>query len=131
MDQPIGNNNVMYIPASIGELIDKITILEIKMAHMTDRKLENVERELKYLREVYAENSLDVAIDLIKNLKSVNMRLWDIEDRIRLKESQGQFDDDFIKLARSVYIENDKRSCLKKEINNKYSSGIIEEKSYA
>ena len=131
MSQKIKNRKIAYIPVSIGELIDKITILEIKRIHLSGKKLKNVERELEYLTNVYAENSLNVDNELISDLKSVNMKLWNIEDGIRLKEAQSQFDDDFICLARSVYIENDKRSDLKKEINNIYNSEIVEEKSYS
>ena len=130
MNQSTKNSTVAYIPVSIGELIDKITILEIKMNHMSDEKLMNVKKELEYLENVYVENSIDVNIGLINDLKNVNIKLWDIEDRIRLKEAKEQFDNDFINLARSVYIENDKRSKLKKEINNIYNSEIVEEKSY-
>ena len=131
MNQTIKNKKIAYIPVSIGELIDKITILEIKLINMSGKKLKNVERELEYLNQVYVENSLNVDHELVNDLKSINMKLWDIEDRIRLKEAQSQFDDDFIGLARSVYIENDKRSSLKKEINSVYNSEIIEEKSYS
>tara|TARA_B100000886_G_C20051796_1_gene338053 strand:- start:35 stop:439 length:405 start_codon:yes stop_codon:yes gene_type:complete len=131
MNQSTKNSTVAYIPVSIGELIDKITILEIKMNHMSDEKLMNVKKELEYLENVYVENSIDVNIGLINDLKNVNIKLWDIEDRIRLKEAKEQFDNDFINLARSVYIENDKRSKLKKEINNIYNSEIVEEKSYS
>ena len=131
MSQKIKNRKIAYIPVSIGELIDKITILEIKRIHLSGKKQKNVERELEYLTNVYAENSLNVDNELISDLKSVNMKLWNIEDGIRLKEAQSQFDDDFICLARSVYIENDKRSDLKKEINNIYNSEIVEEKSYS
>ena len=131
MNQTIENKKTVYIPVSIGELIDKITILEIKLTNMSGKKLTNVERELEYLNQVYVENSLNVDHELVNDLKSINMKLWNIEDRIRLKEAQSQFDDDFIGLARSVYIENDKRSNLKKEINSIYNSEIIEEKSYS
>ena len=130
MNQSKKNNTVMLVPVSIGELIDKISILEIKMTHMKDEKLKNVETELKYLRKVVEENLLDIDIKLIAKLKNINIKIWDIEDKIRLKEIQGKFDNDFIQLARSVYIENDKRSNVKKEINYMYNSELIEEKSY-
>ena len=130
MNQSKKNNTVMLVPVSIGELIDKISILEIKMSHMNDEKLKNVETELKYLRKVVQENLLDIDNKLIAKLKNINMKIWDIEDKIRLKEVQGKFDDDFIQLARSVYIENDKRSNVKKEINYIYNSELVEEKSY-
>ena len=130
MTQSKENNTVMLIPVSVGELIDKISILEIKMTHMKDEKLKNVETELKYLRKVVEENSLDIDIKLIAKLKNINLKIWDTEDKIRLKEMQGNFDNDFIQLARTVYIENDKRSNVKKEINYIYNSELIEEKSY-
>tara|TARA_B100001250_G_scaffold226427_1_gene194275 strand:+ start:483 stop:878 length:396 start_codon:yes stop_codon:yes gene_type:complete len=130
MNKSDENTTAMLIPVSIGELMDKISILEIKMAHMKDQKLKNVEKELKYLRKVVEENLLDIDIKLINELKNVNKALWDIEDKIRLKESQEKFDSDFIQLARSVYIQNDKRSNIKKEINCIYNSELTEEKSY-
>ena len=76
------------------------------------------------------DKKLEINIDLIKNLKKVNKKLWEIEDNIRIKESNQEFDEEFIKLARSVYIENDKRASIKKEINQKYNSELVEEKSY-
>ena len=124
------NTDIILIPVSIGELIDKISILEIKMAHMKDKKRNNVQKELLYLRKVLEDNSLDIDLKLITDLKNINIKLWDIEDKIRLKESKEEFDHEFIQLARSVYIENDRRSNVKKEINYIYNSELIEEKSY-
>ena len=118
-------------PISIGELIDKLTILEIKKEKMKDKKLTNVEIELKYIKEIIEKKDLEVNIILLKNLKKVNMILWEIEDQIRIKESKKEFDKDFIELAISVYKQNDLRSSIKKEINLKYNSEIIEEKSYS
>ena len=117
-------------PVSIGELIDKITILEIKQIHMTGIKLKNVDKELKLLRKILQDENLEIDIDLINNLKEVNKNLWEIEDNIRIKERNQEFDKEFVELARSVYKENDKRASLKKEINQKYNSELIEEKSY-
>ena len=117
-------------PVSLGELIDKITILEIKQIHMTGRKLRNVDRELKLLKKTLQDKNLEIDIDLINNLKEVNNNLWEIEDNIRIKESNQKFDKEFIQLARSVYKENDKRASIKKEINQKYNSELVEEKSY-
>ncbi len=117
-------------PVSFGELIDKITILEIKKVHMTGIKLKNVDKELKLLKYILQNQNLEIDIDLIKNLKEVNNSLWNIEDRIRVKESNQKFDKEFIQLARSVYKENDRRASIKKEINQKYNSELIEEKSY-
>ncbi len=124
------NTTAILIPVSIGELMDKISILEIKMDHMKAQKRKNVEKELNYLRKVVEDNLLEIDIKLINDLKNVNKTLWDIEDKIRLKESKEKFDSDFIQLARSVYIENDKRSNIKKEINRIYKSELTEEKSY-
>ena len=117
-------------PVSLGELIDKITILEIKQIHMTGLKLKNVDKELKLLRKILQDENLEIDIDLINNLKEVNNSLWEIEDNIRIKESNQKFDKEFIQLARSVYKENDKRASIKKEINQKYNSELVEEKSY-
>ncbi len=117
-------------PVSLGELIDKITILEIKQIHMTGIKLKNVEKELKILKNLIQDKNLEIDIDLINNLKEVNKNLWKIEDNIRVKEKNQEFDKEFIELSRSVYKENDKRASLKKEINLKYHSELIEEKSY-
>ena len=117
-------------PVSLGELIDKITILEIKQTHMTGTKLKNVDKELKLLKNILQDTNLKINIDLINNLKGVNNNLWVIEDNIRKKESNQEFDKEFIQLARSVYKENDKRASIKKEINQKYNSDLVEEKSY-
>lgn len=117
-------------PVSLGELIDKITILEIKQTHMTGTKLKNVDKELKLLKNILQDKNLEINIDLINNLKEVNNNLWEIEDNIRIKESNQKFDKEFIQLARSVYKENDKRAFIKKEINQKYNSELVEEKSY-
>jgi len=117
-------------PVSLGELIDKITILEIKQIHMTGTKLKNVDKELKLLKKLLQDKNLEVDIDLINSLKEVNKNLWDIEDNIRIKERNQKFDKEFIQLARSVYKENDKRASIKKEINQKYNSDLVEEKSY-
>ena len=117
-------------PVSIGELIDKITILEIKQIHMTGIKLKNVDKELKLLQNILQDANMEIDIVLINNLKEVNKSLWEIEDKIRIKDSKNEFDQEFIDLAKSVYKENDKRATLKKEINLKYGSFLIEEKSY-
>ena len=118
-------------PVSLGELIDKITILEIKQIHMTGIKLENVNKELKLLKKILQNKNLDIEIDLINSLKEVNNNLWEIEDNIRIKERDQKFNKEFIQLARSVYKQNDKRAAIKKEINEKYNSELIEEKSYS
>ena len=120
----------ILVPISIGELIDKITILEIKQLNMTGIKLKNINKEVKLLKNILQDKKLEIEIDLINNLKEVNKNLWEIEDNIRLKENKQEFDNEFIKLARSVYKENDRRAFLKKEINKKYNSEPVEEKSY-
>ena len=124
------NISEILAPISIGELIDKITILEIKQINMTGIKLKNVDKELKLLRKILQDKNLEIDINLINNLKEVNNKLWEIEDNIRMKESNQNFDKEFIQLARSVYKENDKRASIKKEINQKYNSELVEEKSY-
>ena len=102
-------------PVSLGELIDKITILEIKKIHMTGVKLKNIDKELKLLKEILQAKSLKIDIKLINNLKEINKNLWEIEDNIRIKESHQEFDKEFIQLARSVYKENDRRASIKKK----------------
>ncbi len=124
------NASNILAPVSLGELIDKITILEIKKKNMTGVKLKNVDKELKLLKYILKDTSLEIDFNLINNLKEVNTTLWGIEDKIRTKENAHEFDEEFIKLARSVYKQNDKRSSIKKEINQIYNSDIIEEKSY-
>mgnify|MGYP001219474159 FL=1 len=130
MSSKIKYSSTILAPISIGELIDKITILEIKQIYMTGIKLKNINKELKLLKNILQDKNLEINIDLIKNLKKINKKLWEIEDNIRIKESNQEFDEEFIKLARSVYIENDKRASIKKEINQKYNSDLVEEKSY-
>ena len=117
-------------PVSLGELIDKITILEIKQIHMTGIKLQNVDKEIKLLKYILQDKNLEIDTFLIHKLKEINQNLWNIEDNIRTKESNQDFDKEFIQLARSVYKENDKRASIKKEINQKYNSELVEEKSY-
>ena len=130
MSSKIKYLSTILAPISIGELIDKITILEIKQIYMTGIKLKNINKEMKLLKNILQDKNLEINIDLIKNLKKINNTLWEIEDNIRIKESKQEFDEEFIKLARSVYIENDKRASIKKEINQKYNSDLVEEKSY-
>jgi len=120
----------MNIEVSIGEIVDKLTILRIKKNNITDEgKLFNVITEYDYLYDVVF-NQLKIESDDFYNLLLVNERLWDIEDLIRDKERDKVFDTKFIELARSVYVTNDKRAELKKEINLKYGSLFVEEKSY-
>ena len=121
------------VPVSPGEVLDKITILEIKSERMEDpEKVANVRVELKLLQETWAQNISDddVIRDLHAQLKSINEELWEIEDDIRDKERVKEFDDRFIELARAVYFTNDRRSDVKKKLNLHLGSQIIEEKSY-
>ena len=121
----------IVIPVSLGELIDKITILEIKKEKMKEnQKLININKELESLKKIVVSENLNIDSSLITELKKINNILWEIEDEIRSKEHKKEFDHGFIKLARSVYKENDKRAFIKKEINQKYYSELIEEKSY-
>jgi len=122
----------IFVPISPGELLDKITILRIKSARMTDAaKLANVRTELGDLEKTWREavGAADLADDE-RALQAVNERLWVIEDDIRDKERAQAFDARFIELARSVYIENDERAAIKKRVNVKLGSRIVEEKSY-
>jgi hypothetical protein len=123
----------ILIPVSPGELLDKITILRIKSARIADAgKRANVRLELGLLEKTWRESgcaAADVATEE-RALSQVNERLWDIEDRIRDKEAVQTFDRDFIELARSVYVSNDERAAIKKSINQKLGSRIVEEKSY-
>jgi hypothetical protein len=125
--------SLISVPVSFGELLDKVAILQIKSERMSDAaKLANVRRELDALNDTWsrsAESKIDIA-DLLAALKAVNERLWVIEDDIRIKESKQEFDAEFIALARSVYFENDERARIKRDINVKLGSALVEEKSY-
>lgn len=120
----------MKIEVSNGEIIDKLTIIQIKLERIKDRvKLGNLQKEYKEL--VKTSSSIISTTDpLYEALYQVNCELWDIEDHIRDLERNKDFGSDFISTARAVYIKNDRRSELKREINIKTSSGLIEEKSY-
>ena len=123
----------ILVPVSFGELLDKIAILQIKSERMSDpAKLANVRNELSALEKTWMAHPAaggDI-VELRARLKAVNERLWVIEDDIRLKEKAQQFDEDFVKLARSVYFENDERARIKKDINLALGSTYVEEKSY-
>ena len=119
------------IPVSLGELLDKITILEIKVLHLDGEGLAHVVQELSLLRQVLGGLALPLEQDSYSDLKSVNQSLWTIEDAIRDKERQGQFDAEFVELARQVYVQNDRRAALKRQINQIYGSELCEEKAYA
>jgi len=124
----------LYVPVSLGEVVDKITILEIKNERISDAaKLVNIRKELDMLNEVVAREISDAAklAPLQAKLKAINEELWVIEDDIRDKERSKSFDEEFIRLARSVYVTNDRRAAAKREINEQFGSALIEEKSYA
>jgi hypothetical protein len=125
--------NDVLVPVSPGELLDKITILRIKSARITDpAKVGNVRLELGLLEKTWRDSGCaagNICADE-SALHDVNERLWDVEDRIREKEALQTFDRDFIELARAVYVYNDERAAIKKRVNLALGSRIIEEKSY-
>ena len=125
--------NDVLVPVSPGELLDKITILRIKSARITDpAKVGNVRLELGLLEKTWHDSGCaagNIATEE-RALHDVNERLWDVEDRIREKEAVQTFDRDFIELARAVYVYNDERAAIKKRVNLALGSRIIEEKSY-
>jgi len=122
------------VELAYGELLDKITILQIKSERITDEsKLSNVNKELGLLNDLWKSDNkslVDIS-DEFTALKEINEKIWDIEDSIRDKERVKEFDDKFIELARSVYFSNDKRAEIKRAINLKLGSELIEEKSYS
>lgn len=125
---------ILTIPASAGEVIDKITILEIKLARIADAaKRANVSREHEALAAAWRHAVPDDAplAELLAGLREVNETLWDIEDEIREHERKADFGAEFVRLARAVYHTNDRRAALKREINTRLGSALVEEKSYA
>ena len=123
----------IHVPISPGELVDKITILEIKKEFIQDiNKLNNINHEYDVLMKIYNENISKVeGVEVLKSkLKDINLTLWKIEDDIRDCERDKNFYEKFIELARSVYFTNDKRSKIKLEINALLNSSLVEEKSY-
>ncbi|RFF26647.1 MULTISPECIES: DUF6165 family protein [unclassified Wenzhouxiangella] len=123
----------LLIPVSPGELLDKLTILEIKLERIgNEAQRANVQREYEFLSRVWRECDLDddEVTRLRAQLREMNEALWEIEDAIRDEEREKRFGDRFIELARSVYQRNDDRAALKKRINEMLGSEIIEEKSY-
>ena len=123
----------ILVPVSPGELLDKITILRIKSARMSDAaKLANVRHELGLLEGTWRA-AVPAGVDLAAEesaLAAVNAKLWDVEDRLREQESERRFDGDFVELARAVYFNNDERAAIKKRINTRLGSALVEEKSY-
>ena len=122
----------MMVEVSVGEVIDKYTILDIKSEKIKDKdKLTNIIKEKNILSLSLSEHNYFILFSTeINELKIINEKLWDIEDRIRIKEFKMEFDDEFIELARSVYITNDIRFNIKNKINKLSNSNIVEEKSY-
>ena len=125
--------SVLSVPVSFGELIDKMTILEIKAVHIRDAsKVANVRCELDMLNATWQDHpasGTDISLERA-SLKAVNETLWDVEELIRLKEKAQSFDAEFVELARAVYFRNDERAEFKRAINVKLGSTLIEEKSY-
>ena len=124
---------MIKVVLSVGELIDKITILQLKMKFIKNKEqLKNVRNELRTLKPLLKEHNLETPKinELFAELYEINLELWKIEDKIREKERQSDFSDEFISLARSVYFTNDKRADIKKKINLISGSKLIEEKSY-
>lgn len=125
--------DIIHVPVSPGEVLDKITILEIKSERISDAdKLVNVKRELELLQASWKQfvEEDDTVREIHAKLKSINEDLWEIEDDIRDKERAKEFDQVFIDLARSVYVTNDRRADAKKELNLYLGSEMVEEKSY-
>ena len=124
---------LLSVPVSVGEVVDKVTILEIKSARITDPgKLRNITAELDSLRPLVIGGIFerDEVVTLTDALRAVNGAWWDIEEDSRAEEAAGRFGDRFIELARAVYITNDRRADLKKAINLATGSALVEEKSY-
>jgi len=121
------------VEVSLGEFLDKLTILEIKSERIQDpAKLANVRRQLDRLREAWRASNHETGpvSGALQDLKRVNEELWDIENRIRAKESEGAFDEEFIELARAVYRTNDRRAAISQELNRVLGSELMDEKSY-
>jgi hypothetical protein len=125
--------NELLVPVSPSELLDKITILEIKSERIDNsEKVINVRHELELLSKIWSSSVKEdkVIENLRQQLKSINEKLWEIEDDIRNEEGQNRFGRSFIQLARAVYVTNDKRAQIKKNVNLYLGSEIVEEKSY-
>ena len=121
----------MRVEVSLGEVVDKVTILEIKSEKVkNEEKLVNVRKEYHLLTGELSRIGYTSADTNYQKLKEINLKLWNIEDDIRVKELKGEFDDEFIRLARAVYFINDDRATVKKEINLAHGSQLIEEKEY-
>tara|TARA_Y100000813_G_C24140424_1_gene342191 strand:+ start:914 stop:1285 length:372 start_codon:yes stop_codon:yes gene_type:complete len=121
---------MLKIPVSLGELVDKITILKIKLKFLSGQKKANVKNEYDLLNNELRNSSIIIREDLIEDLQMTNQKLWELEDKIRVKELNNDFKEDFVELARNIYKLNDKRYEIKNKINKKYNSIIFEEKIY-
>ena len=121
---------MLKIPVSLGELVDKITILKIKLKFLSGQKKTNVKNEYDLLNNELRNSSIIIRQDLIDDLQMTNQKLWELEDKIRVKELNNDFKEDFVELARNIYKLNDKRYEIKNKINKKYNSIIFEEKIY-
>ena len=121
---------MIKIPVSLGELVDKITILKIKLKFLSGQKKANVKNEYDLLNNELRNSSIIIREDLIEDLQITNQKLWELEDKIRVKELNNDFKEDFVELARNIYKLNDKRYEIKNKINKKYNSIIFEEKIY-
>lgn len=121
----------MKVDVSLGELVDKVSILSIKLEKFKDEtKKANIKKEFDILKVEMEKAGIRMTSNEFNRLKEVNIKLWNIEDNIRIKELKKEFDDEFIELARSVYFTNDIRADIKKEININFCSDLIEEKEY-
>ena len=121
----------MKIEVSVGEIVDKVSILEIKLEKVVDTdKLVNIRKEYSLLEADMKSLGVNTDSTDFIELKKVNLEIWNVEDAIRLKEVDKNFDEGFVQLARDVYFKNDRRAALKRKINNKHGSLIIEEKEY-
>lgn len=118
-------------PISLGELIDKITILELKVESLQDQAQRNAKQELLGLTAVLEALQFSIELDLVDQLKAINRSLWELEDEIRGLEKLQSFDARFVHVARAIYRVNDQRAALKRVINTRYGSALIEEKSYS
>jgi hypothetical protein len=122
---------MIHVPVSVGELVDKVTILNIKSRMITDEaKLTNIRKELDALKNVCRDHKIDIGDAETRILEEINLKLWKIEDDIRDKERAKSFDKEFVELARAVYVTNDERFRAKAVLNDKYGSAFKEEKSY-
>jgi hypothetical protein len=119
------------IPVSIGELVDKLTILALKQRHLGGEALAHVNREHALLQQAFIPLAAQVPPHLHRELQQVNAALWEVEDEIRACDRRGDFGDAFVALARRVYQLNDRRAAIKRAINLASGSGLVEQKSYA